>query len=370
MKVLITGQKGFIGRHLKNNIEIFYKDFSVLDFNSSLIKNKVELDNLTSNSDIIVHLAGINRSDNKDDIYKKNYNISKLLNDSLARVSFGGKLIFASSTQEDNGSDYGNAKKDSRKLFINSSKLLNYKFCGLIIPNVFGPFCKPNYNSFISTFSYNIINQKKNNIDKNAKVDIIYIDNLVDMIIKEFKTKSNYKKIIKPDITVNVQETYNNLNGFYDLYVTKGVIPSLNSVFKINLFNTFRSFLYENDFFPIYYEISEDDRGKFSELVRSNSKGQFSFSTTNQNFVRGNHFHTRKIERFSVIQGKARIELRTIDKKKIISYDLDGDRPSYVDIPVWSTHNIKNIGSEVLITTFWTNEFYNEKKPDTYFQKV
>jgi len=370
LKITITGQGGFIGSHLKNNLEFIQNEFSVNEFNSEIINNQFELDKLVSNSDIIVHLAGINRSSDPEEVFNINYNISKLIKDSIERVNFSGKLIFASSIQEDYGNQYGNAKKESRELFIESSNRCKYDFCGLIIPNVFGPFCKPNYNSFISTFSHNLIHGIKTSIDKKSKVDLIYIDNLIDVIISEFRTKSNPKKIIKSDISTYVNEVYDELNMFYNNYVLDGIIPELNTEFSVNLFNTFRSFLYNNDFFPVYYPVNEDERGRFSELIRSNSKGQFSFSTTNKKFVRGNHFHTKKIERFSVIQGKAQIELRVIGKKEKIKYVLNGSKPAYVDIPIWHIHNIKNLGEETLITTFWTNEFYDEKKPDTYYQKV
>ena len=128
------------------------------------------MDNLISNSDIIVHLAGINRSSDPEEVFNINYNISKLIKDSIERVNFSGKLIFASSIQEDYGNQYGNAKKESRELFIESSNRFKYDFCGLIIPNVFGPFCKPNYNSFISTFSHNLIHGIKTSIDKSQKL--------------------------------------------------------------------------------------------------------------------------------------------------------------------------------------------------------
>lgn len=370
MKVLITGQGGFIGGHLKNTLQYIHKEFSVLECNSNIINDKVKLDQLISKSDIIVHLAGVNRTNNEKELYEINYNISKLIDDSLIRVKYQGKLIFASSTQETLGNNYGKAKKHSRELFIKSSKKLDYKFCGLIIPNVYGPFCRSNYNSFISTFSYNLINGIKNLINEEANVELIYIDNLIKLIINEFKSDTNIKKIISYDIKVNVLETFNKLKIFHDLYVLNGEIPKLESDFEVNLFNTFRSFLYSKNFFPVSYNVSEDERGKFSELVRSNCKGQFSFSTTNKKFVRGNHFHTRKIERFSVIQGKAKIQLRNIGNQDVLEYILDGNDLSYVDIPVWFTHNIENIGSKPLITTFWTNEFYEINNTDTFLQKV
>ena len=370
MKVLITGQGGFIGGHLKNTLKYLYDKFSIIEINSNDINVNSKLDELVSNCDLIVHLAGVNRLENESDVYNINYNISSLINKSLKRVKFKGKLIFASSTQEMLGTFYGRAKKDSREMFAQTSKLLNFKFSGLIIPNVFGPFCKPDYNSFISTFSNNIIKNIETNVDEKSSVNLIYVQNLVNCIISEFSTPSNPKKIIDHDISVNVSLVYNQLKEFHSLYVLKNTIPSLESDFKINLFNTFRSYLYETDYFPKKYCILEDERGKFAELIKSSTESQYSFSTTNKKFTRGNHFHTRKIERFSVIQGKAIISIRQVGTSTIYKYQLDGDQPSFIDIPIWFTHNIENTGDKTLITTFWINKFYDENDTDTFFQKV
>ena len=149
-----------------------------------------------------------------------------------------------------------------------------------------------------------------------------------------------------------------------------GIIPELKNTFEINLFNTFRSFIDHGTYFPRAYTLNTDKRGSFVELIRLNTGGQISFSTTVPGVTRGNHFHTRKIERFSVISGKAKIQLRKIDSDKVISLIIDGDRPAYVDMPVWYTHNITNIGSSDLMTVFWINEFYDPNDSDTFFIEV
>ena len=144
----------------------------------------------------------------------------------------------------------------------------------------------------------------------------------------------------------------------------------IRNQFEINLFNTIRSFLNLNTHFPIKYKNNIDERGNFVEIIRLETGGQVSFSTTKKEITRGNHFHTRKIERFSVIKGKALIQLRKIGTTEVYDYYLSGDEPAYVDMPIWYTHNIKNIGEEELYTMFWINEFYDANDPDTYFENV
>jgi UDP-2-acetamido-2,6-beta-L-arabino-hexul-4-ose reductase len=160
------------------------------------------------------------------------------------------------------------------------------------------------------------------------------------------------------------------LNTYKLKYFENGQIPSFNSQFEKNLFNTFRTYFDFNAYFPVKYKNNIDQRGNFVEIIKLETGGQVSFSTTKSGVTRGNHFHTRKIERFSVIKGKALIQLRKIGSTKVYDYYLSGDNPSYVDMPIWYTHNIKNIGDEELYTMFWINEFYDEKDPDTYFEIV
>jgi len=167
-----------------------------------------------------------------------------------------------------------------------------------------------------------------------------------------------------------ISEVLIKLNKFNDIYCKYGQIPDVESHFDLCLFNTFRSYINISSFFPRSHKEHNDDRGSFSELSRVFSQGQTSFSITKKGVIRGNHFHTRKIERFSVIRGKAKIELREILSDKKFEFILDGAKPSYIDIPVWHIHNIQNFGDEDLITVFWINEHYNEDTADTYLENV
>jgi UDP-2-acetamido-2,6-beta-L-arabino-hexul-4-ose reductase len=280
-------------------------------------------------------------------------------------------VIFSSSSQEERDNLYGASKREGRELLANWSKRTGSSFTGMIIPNVFGPFGNPFYNSFIATFSHQLANGDNPTIEVDGEVKLIYIDELIRVFLEIIRSKSNDSLMkVSHTATYKVSDILNKLKSYQEEYFQKGIIATLNNSFDLNLFNTFRSYLNHSDHFPVQYVKHSDARGSFVEIIRLNVGGQVSFSTTLPGITRGNHYHTRKIERFSVIRGKALIQLRKIGTSKILEFVLDGNEPSYVDMPIWYTHNIKNIGEEELYTNFWINEFYDPKDPDTYFENV
>ena len=241
----------------------------------------------------------------------------------------------------------------------------------MVIPNVFGPFGKPNYNSVVATFCHQLSNNETPNIEVDSELKLIYINELVECIIDCIHRKTVQEKyVVKHTSEIKVSEVLTLLKNFKTLYQNSGEIPRMRSVFELNLFNTFRSFMDVKNLFPRKLTAHKDARGSFVELIRLGIGGQVSFSTTVPAITRGNHFHTRKIERFAVIKGKALIQLRRIGTNEVLDFYLDGNEPAYVDMPIWYTHNIKNIGITELITLFWINEPYDPENSDTYFIKV
>lgn len=377
MNIAISGYKGFIGYHIYNSLIYKYgfkkhniKLITRLDFNDYKKLNKK-----LENSHIILHFAGINRNNNEEFIYNENIRLCK----SLIESSSGKNrcLIFASSIHQDSNSSFGKSKLKCKALFSKWAKDNKKTFINLKIPNVFGPFCKPNYNSFVSTFCNNLVHKVKCNIIEDNSIDLLYVEDLVcsiaDIIKAQKKDSNKYAidEIIKfrNQKKIKVSKVYQILKRQLSFY-NKNVIPSLNNKFEKNLFNTLRSHINLKKIYPKSLTKHTDERGFFSEVIRSNGKGQFSMSTTFKDIVRGNHFHTRKIERFIVIDGKALVELRKIGSQKKYSFYLDGNNLDYIDIPVWFTHNIKNVGDKILTTLFWINEPYDHEDPDTYYVNV
>lgn len=371
LKIGITGQNGFVGQHLYNTLGLTPEIFERIDFDKSLFNDSEKLQEFVAQCDVIVHLAAMNRHNNPQVIYDNNIGLVQQLIAALAASNSKAHVLFSSSSQEERPNLYGQSKKEGRELLMNWAKGSGGKFTGLIIPNVFGPFGHPYYNSFIATFSHQLTHNEQPKIETDGEVKLIYVADLVKAVIHEIKHAEGNDALIIPHTEERkVSEILALLTTYQKDYAEAGIIPSLKDTFELNLFNTFRCYMDIANHFPVKFTKHTDPRGAFVEVIRLGVGGQVSFSTTVPGITRGNHYHTRKIERFAVIKGKALIQLRKIRTKEVLDFYLDGNEPAYVDMPIWYTHNIKNIGEEELYTNFWINEFYDENDADTYFELV
>jgi UDP-2-acetamido-2,6-beta-L-arabino-hexul-4-ose reductase len=313
----------------------------------------------------------MNRHPDSEIIYQTNVLLANQLTESLERTSHKPNLIFSSSSQEENENLYGKSKRLARNIFSNWATKNDAKFTGLVIPNVFGPFGKPYYNSVVATFCYQLTHLETPKIDVDIEMKLIFVGELVEEIIRIIDTNPNESKlIISHTKVITVSEILRLLSLYLNLYSLKGIIPQLNSRFELNLFNTFRSYEDIKSKFPVSLTSNLDQRGAFTEIIRLNVGGQVSFSTTHPGITRGNHYHTRKVERFAVIKGKALIQLRKVGTDEVLDFYISDEQPAYVDMPIWYTHNIKNIGETELYTMFWINEFYDPNDADTYLEVV
>lgn len=370
-KIGITGQNGFVGRHLYNTLGLSPEDFQRIDFQKEYFENESKLDDFVAQCDVIIHLAAMNRHESEQFIYETNVGLAQKLVDSLKRTSSKAHVMISSSTQEERGNLYGKSKKKSREVLADWAHENEGKITGLIIPNVFGAFGKPFYNSFVATFCHQLTHGETPTIANDGEVKLIYVQELVDTIIHEIREgNSKAEYFIEPTAVKKVSEVLALLNDYKTKYFNGGEIPVINNSFEHNLFNTYRSYIDHKTHYPVKFTQHTDPRGAFVEVIRLGIGGQCSFSTTVPGITRGNHYHTRKIERFAVIKGKALIQLRKIDTDEVLDFYLDGTEPAYVDMPIWYTHNIKNIGEEDLYTIFWINEAYDHSDPDTYFLEV
>tara|TARA_Y100000114_G_scaffold120838_1_gene115868 strand:- start:1322 stop:2374 length:1053 start_codon:yes stop_codon:yes gene_type:complete len=350
MKIAITGASGFVGYHLSQ----YYKYVMGYD----VIPVPMDLNVDLSECDLLVHCAGVNRGEN---IFKDNVEITKKLIDYLTTNNIKIDIKFTSSIQEDLDNDYGYSKKLCKQLLFSYCDKVNSKFTSYKIPNIFGPFCKPNYNSFISTFCYNLVNNIKSNFNSN-KVDLIYINDVVKHIALSESELFDNSKIN----TVVVSEIHSLLEEIHTMY-SSGIFPQMDNKFKWDLFNTYRSFT--NNSFK--FNKHTDERGSLIELIKSNlSPSQVFYSTTKPGFTRGNHFHFSKVERFCVIKGEAEISIRKIGSESVDKIIVNGNDNTVVDMPVLHTHNLKNVGNEDLVCIFWVNEIFDKENPDTYFEVV
>jgi UDP-2-acetamido-2,6-beta-L-arabino-hexul-4-ose reductase len=376
LKIGITGQAGFVGTHLFNTLGLYPEKFIRIPFKDEFFQNTNTLNEFVKECDVIVHLAAMNRHNDAEVIYNTNIGLVKQLIAACETTAAKPHILFSSSTQEERDNLYGKSKKEGRALLEEWAARNHARFTGLVIPNVFGPFGNPYYNSVVATFCHQLTHNETPRIDVDGEMKLIYVGELVEIILMQITDHqspiTDYQSpiTIPHTSTIKVSELLSKLSTFKTNYFEKGEIPSLISSFDRNLFITFLCYIDHRKFFPFLLKKNTDNRGSFVEIVKLNSGGQVSFSTTVAGITRGNHFHTRKAERFAVIKGKALIELRRIGSEEILSFELDGENPSFVDMPVWYTHNIKNAGEEELYTLFWINEHFDTNDPDTYFETV
>ncbi|QOJ30205.1 MAG: SDR family oxidoreductase [Ignavibacteriales bacterium] len=375
IRIGITGQAGFMGTHLYNFLGL-QNGVERIPFSDEYFNHQNDLESFVAQCDVIVHLAAMNRHGDPKVIYDTNIRLVNSLITACERTSSKAHIVFSSSTQEERDNLYGKSKRDGRRLLEKWSEKNSSNFTGMIIPNVFGPFGNPHYNSVIATFCHQLARGESPKIEIDGELKLIYINELVYEFWKKITEKSQGNSV--PDVEmyevpfskrIKVSEILALLRNYQEQYLSNGIIPSLQNSFEVSLFNTFRCYV-PSEHYPVNFKLYTDNRGTFVEILRSGMPGQYSFSTTKPGITRGNHFHTRKIERFAVIKGKAEIAIRRIGSNDKIVYQLDGSDPSFVDMPVWHTHNITNTGNEELVTLFWINEPYDPADPDTWLEEV
>jgi len=378
IKVGITGQSGFIGTHLFNTIGLFPDRFSRISFKDSYFKSKNKLESFIMECDVIVHLAAMNRHNDPDVLYNTNIQLVKKLISACQETQSTPHVIFSSSTQEDRDNLYGKSKREGRALLESWALKKSARFTGFVIPKVFGPFGLPYYNSVVATFCHQLTHNEHPHVDVDGELKLIYVAELVQHFINRIEDVNQHNKNTVVSETIQLPHTAQTkvstilemLELYKENYFEKGEMPALDSSLSRSLFNTFLCYIDHKRFFPFNLKLNTDLRGSFVEIIKLNSGGQVSISTTVPEITRGNHFHIRKAERFAVIKGKALIQLRRIGTNDVIDFELSGNQPSFVDIPIWYTHNIKNVGAEELYTIFWVNEHFDANDSDTYFELV
>lgn len=376
IRVGITGQAGFVGTLLYNTLGLYPLEFERVPFEDTFFEKEGTLRSFVKQCDVIVHLAAMNRHPDPQVIYDTNLLLVKQLIGALEAEKVAPHLLFSSSTQEERDNEYGKSKREGRELLEQWASQNGASFTGMVVPNVYGPFGRPNYNSFIATFCHKLTHGETPQVLQDSDVNLIYVGSLCDHILGKIReVQNNDSSVIERDLVPydfekKVTEILALFENFKELYFDQGFIPELKDKNEVNLFNTFRCYIDHDSRYPVKLVQHADPRGVFVETIKLGVGGQVSFSTTVPGITRGNHYHTRKIERFTVIKGKARIQLRKIGTDEVMDFYLDGNEPSYVDMPIWYSHNITNIGEDELYTQFWINEWYNPADGDTYFEEV
>ncbi len=376
IKIGITGQAGFVGTHLYNMAGLYPEQIERIPFEDAFFEDRDRLNGFVRQCDVIIHLAAMNRHPDPQVLFETNLRLVQQLITAMETEKVTPYVLFSSSTQEERDNEYGRSKRKGRALLEEWAERNGASFTGMVVPNVYGPFGRPGYNSFIATFCHKLTHGEQPEVLVDSNVRLIYVGSLCEYILEKIFRKMQHTKPvverteIPHDFEKKVTDILALLENYKTLYFDQGIIPELKDRNEVNLFNTFRCYIDLSGHFPVKLTQHADPRGVFVETIKLGVGGQVSFSTTVPGITRGNHFHTRKIERFTVIKGSARIQLRKIGTAEILNFDLDGSEPAYVDMPVWYTHNITNTGKDELYTQFWINEWYNPEDGDTFFEKV
>ena len=364
MKVLVTGANGFIGKHVCLKISRLGFDVFKYDIDSS----KEELKQYVNDADFVVHLAGINRPLTVEEFYEGNTNFTKLLVDLIKELRGSDlPIIMSSSTQAALDNDYGKSKKMGEDYLLNSG-LPVYVFR---LANVFGKWCKPNYNSAAATFMYNIAHDLPIEIrDPNYVVHYNYVEDIVSTFMDCIK--GNIKPLkeilsVTPVYDCSLGNLASLIKGFKKSVESDEHLPNINSAFEYKLFVSFLDYLKDDSY---SYNYAEDQRGSFEEIYKNTKYGQISINKAYPGITKGGHYHTYKNEIFMTCEGSCVTRLRKIGSNEIVSYPQEENKSNKVYITPYHTHDIKNVGNRISSTLMWISEVYSDETPDTFREDV
>ncbi len=369
MKILVTGAKGFVGKNLIAELKNReYKDIYEYDVDTE----PSMLDGFTSDCDFVFHLAGVNRPKDESEFMTGNFSFTDTLLNKLKERGNKAPVLISSSIQAALDNPYGKSKKAGEDLMFSYSKETGAKVYVYRLPNVFGKWCRPNYNSAVATFCNNIaagLPIKVN--DPSVTMNLVYIDDVVNEFINAMEGRANIVNGYGAVPTVHTTS----LGHIVEIITSfkenrkKLAVPMLSDELERKLYSTYLSYLPTDDF-AYKLDMHVDERGSFTEFIRTPDRGQVSVNISHPGITKGNHWHHSKNEKFLVVRGKGLISFRKYGTDEIIDYLVSGDELTVVDIPTGYTHSITNEGDEDMVTVMWANEAFDPDRPDTFFLKV
>ena len=382
MKILVTGAKGFVGRNLVSQLHNIQsgkarnygmegKELTVFEYDVN--SDASELDVYCRQADFVFNLAGVNRPKESSEFMKGNFGFASTLLDTLKKYGNTCPVMLSSSTQAAQDNPYGESKRAGEQLMFDYSKETGAKVLVYRFPNVFGKWCRPNYNSAVATFCHNIAHDLHIQVnDPDVVMNLVYVDDVVDELIAALNGREHRKgdycevpvvhTITLGSIAVLIK-SFRRMSENLD-------VPDLSDAFTKKLYSTYLSYLPVEKFcYPL--KMNVDERGSFTEIIRTADSGQFSVNISKPGITKGQHWHHTKNEKFVVVSGHGLIQLRKIGCEEIIEFEVSGDRIEAVEMIPGYTHNIINLSeTEDLVTVMWCNECFNPERPDTYFEKV
>lgn len=398
MKILITGAKGFVGKNLVENLKNIQEGKNrtrdlVIDsiFEYDIDSTKVELEQYCRECDFVFNLAGVNRPKNEEEFMKGNFGFASDLLDTLKKYENTCPVMLSSSIQATligryGTSDYGKSKLAGEELFFTYGKETGAKVLVYRFPNLFGKWCRPNYNSAVATFCNNMANDLPIQVnDPSTELELLYIDDLVEEMLDALEGKEHHCEfdgldaVDKKDgrycyVPVTHKATLGEIVSLLESFKSQPntlLMPSIpDGSFAKKLYSTYLSYLPEEKV-SFDLKMNRDERGSFTELLKTSDHGQFSVNISKPGITKGQHWHNSKWEFFIVVSGHALIQERKIGTNEVIEFEVSGEKIQAVHMLPGYTHNIINLSdTQDLVTVMWANESFDPKHPDTFFEKV
>ncbi len=367
--ILITGAAGFVGKNLvaalRGRDDVKLVTFDIDDDSSVLTAGLAEVD-------FVYHLAGVNRPQNVEEFSTGNTGLTQTIVSLLQALGKKTPLLISSSTQAAQENPYGISKREAEEAVFGYGHQTGASVYVYRLPNVFGKWCRPNYNSAVATFCYNIANDLPIQInDPDVLMNLVYIDDLVDSFIAALDGATQEPGDfcqVQPVHTIKLGEIAALVQAYKESRTTRS-IPNMSDPFTKKLYSTYLSYLPVDQFsYPLTMNV--DDRGSFTEFIKTIDHGQVSINISKPGITKGNHWHHTKNEKFLVVAGEGTIRFRKIDEKEIIEYRVTAEKLEVVDIPPGYTHNIANTGKADMVTVMWCNELFDPDNPDTFYEPV
>lgn len=382
MRILVTGSKGFVGRNLisqlhniqsgkAKNYAIAGEELTIFEYD--IDSDPAELEVYCKQADFVFNLAGVNRPKDQAEFMKGNFGFASALLDTLKRQKNTCPVMISSSTQAALDNPYGESKRSGEQLLFEYAQEAGVKVLVYRFPNVFGKWCRPNYNSALATFCNNVANGSPIQVnDPSVVMNLVYVDDVVDELIGALSGNEHRCGIyceVPVVHTITLGSIVELIYSFKDMPNNLNV-PNLSDEFVKKLYSTYLSYLPQENFcYPLRMNV--DARGSFTEIIRTSDRGQFSVNISKPGITKGQHWHHTKNEKFVVVGGRGLIQLRKIGTDEVLNFEVSGEKIEVVEMIPGYTHNIINLSdTEDLVTFMWCNECFNSNKPDTYFEKV
>lgn len=371
MRVLVTGANGFLGKNLLQHLAE-RADVEVVTFARD--DDPSQLKQLLDGVDFVFHLAGVNRPQNENEFLVGNADLTQLLCDAIADTGRAIPVVYASSIQAAQDNPYGLSKRGAEEALFAAQRLNGVPVHIFRLPNVFGKWCRPNYNSAVATFCYNIARGLPIQInDPSAKLTLVYVDDVVERFIQlldgaDTAPDAGGFEILLPQYTTTVGELARQIEAFKESRSTL-MTERVGTGLARALYSTYVSYL-PVEAFSYAVPMHGDARGVFVEMLKTPDCGQFSYFTAHPGITRGGHYHHSKTEKFLIIKGQARFKFRHMCTNETYELLISGEKAEIVEtVPGW-THDITNIGNDEMVVMLWANEVFDRQKPDTYAKSL